>query len=75
VLAVFVMKLKYVEEKLWKSRSIQTDVLEKQEKRIRSKDKTEKKMINQTKKSVHPSAKRNGNRTIILKNLSQLFGA
>jgi len=69
------MKLKYVKEKFWKSGSIQIDVLEKQKKRIRSKGKIEKKMINQTKKNVHPGAKRNGNWTRILKNLSQLFGA
>ena len=31
-------------------------------------------MINQTKKSVHPCANRDGNLTRYLKNLSQLFG-
>jgi len=44
------MKLKYVEEKLWKDGSIQIDVLENQEKKNQIKRQNRKKMINQTKK-------------------------
>jgi len=43
------MKLKEVEEKLWKSGSIQIDVLEKDEKKNQIKRKNREKMINQTK--------------------------
>ena len=69
------MKLKYFEEKLWKSGSIRIDVLENQEKKNQIKRQNIKNLINQTKKSVHPGTNINGNLTRILKNLSQLFGA
>ena len=75
MLPVFVMKLKEVEEKLWKSGSIQIDVLEKDEKKNQIKRQNRKKNDKSNKKSVHPGAKRNGNWTRILTNLSQLFGA
>jgi len=44
-------------------------------KRIRSKDKIEKKNDKSNKKSVHPGANRDGNLTRYLKNLSRFFGA
>jgi len=69
------MKFKYVEEKLLKSGSIQFDVLENQEKKNQSRIKNREKMINKTKKSVHPGAKIYCSWTIILKDLSQLIDA
>jgi len=69
------MKLKYVEEKLCKCGSIQIDVLEKQEKKESDQKTKQRKNDKSNKKSVHHGAKRNGNWTRILKNLSQLFGA
>ena len=69
------MNFKYVGEKFWKSGLIQFDVLENQEKMNQMKRQNTEKMINKTKKIVHPGAKIYGSRTIILNNLSQLIGA
>ena len=69
------MNFKYVEEELWNSGYIHFDVLENQEKKNKIKRQNREKMINKTKKSVHPGAKIYGSWTIILKDLSQLFGA
>jgi len=69
------MKLKYVEEKLWKSESIQIDVLEKSRNKESYQKTKQKKNDKSNKKSVHHGGKRNGNCTRILKYLSQLFGA